>query len=413
MFSLLTRRECLAALAAAAARTPDVDGDRLYTDVRHYAGFGDHRTATFADRDTGVWLAAELKKSGIAARRIPFELTQFFVHEQSLTVAAEKLESFPLWYPADTGGKPVTGVIGRDVSVVEFPLSGGAMTDKSGHREIIQQAAKPPVKAIIGFTRHPSGDIFALNAQRGFETWPVPVMLVGAKDAGKLKPGRPVSLLIHGRLGKEAVAHEVVGRYGNSGPMIVVSTPYSGWFRCSGERGPGVALWLHTARRVAAAKPKARYIFVASSAHELDGVGLRTFLKTEAPKPDEVACWMHLGAGIATYHWKSASEPTRQPYTGVRLMTNQPRILTSLNAAFRDVEFLKPQLADAQSSVGELVFIFEQGYPAFGLAGGHFLHHVPQDNPEQTTGPELLAQVARSIDRTLIAIESARSTAGG
>ena len=38
---------------------------RLYADVKKYAEFGEHRTASFGDRDTGVWLASELKRSGI------------------------------------------------------------------------------------------------------------------------------------------------------------------------------------------------------------------------------------------------------------------------------------------------------------------------------------------------------------
>ena len=35
---------------------------------------------------------------------------------------------------------------------------------------------------------------------------------------------------------------------------VVVTTPISGWFGCGGERGPGVALLLGLARRVAAAQ---------------------------------------------------------------------------------------------------------------------------------------------------------------
>lgn len=64
---------------------------------------------------------------------------------------------------------------------------------------------------------------------------PIPVMLLGKRAADRLKDGQPASILIEGRLDTAATAYEVVGHLDRGGPMLVVSTPASGWFHCAGN----------------------------------------------------------------------------------------------------------------------------------------------------------------------------------
>ena len=116
----------------------------------------------------------------------------------------------------------------------------------------------------------------------------------------------------------------MIARLDRGRRTIMVTTPSSGWFHCAGERGPGIALWLALARWAAQRKSAVSYQFVASSGHELDGVGLREFMRREPPRQADLLCWLHLGAGIATYDYKKtenglerlgAASPLRKLYS--------------------------------------------------------------------------------------------------
>ena len=392
-------------------------GAKLYNDVQHYSDLGEHRTATPGDWKTADWLAARLTDAGLRTTREPFTIPQFFLDRFRLEVAGKAVPAFPMWYPASTGPRPVTGhlqaVTGREswpdlkgkIAFLEISYAGGSITPQTGQLEVIAKLAAAGAVGVAGVTAAPSGELMALNAQAGTNSLPIPVMLLGKRAADRLKDGQPASILIGGRLDTAATAYEVVGHLDRGGPLLVVSTPASGWFHCAGERGTGIALWLGLAKR-AAERKNVSYIFVASSAHELDGRGVRSFLEHHAPKPPEVACWVHLGASIASYDWDlSTATPKRLPrvFAGTRLMCNRPDLLSLLRNTFSETAYKPEQVTDPP---GELAFIFQQGYRALGFAGGHAYHHAPGDTADRTTGPNLLEPVARALARTFDSLES-------
>ena len=108
--------------------------------------------------------------------------------------------------------------------------------------------------------------------------------------------------------------------------LIVVSTPQSGWFRCAAERGPGIALFLGLARWASKRTSGSSFLFVSTSGHELGALGMRVFHDELAPRPERVLCWIHLGAGIATFKWEDG--PTglkrlQEPDSGRSLMCSK------------------------------------------------------------------------------------------
>lgn len=393
-----------------------LSGRALYLDVEQYAGFGEHRTGTEVDRRTARWLKEKLEGVGVTVELDPFHVPQFFPEKVSLRVDGKAIACFPMWPPKTTGSAGVSGTMGKanadgsgdcrgKLAVVAFP-AGAASTPRSGHAAIVNALAKAGAAAVIGVTPSIPGELVAQNSARGDDPWPVPVVLVGTKDEAALEEGAHGELVLTGRSEARAVAQEVIGRLERGKKWMVVSTPYSGWFRCAGERGPGIALWLGVARWAAHHRSESSYLFVASSAHELGYRGAAHFLETKAPKPAEVTAWIHLGAGIACYEWEATPRGPRRldrPYGRRRLLSNREDVVALLGRTFGGVPGLKPQLTDRAE--GEVAMMFAKGYRALGFEGAHPWHHLPGDVPEKTTSAELLGPVGAALLETLEALE--------
>ena len=432
----LTRRELLAGgmLALGATALPGIGlarteadaflkGENLYRDVVAYANLGEHRTATEADVKTSRWLADELRRAGLKVQLHPFKLRQFFPAKIELKVGGRDVKPFPLWWPTPTGAEPIVaplaaagpnppaGLLKGKIALVKIPQPPGAsiVPNSIVHRTLAPIWASGAL-AVVGVTEVATGEIFALNAMAGPDPWPLPLLAVGQSDEAMLykaaAQGASTSLLLDGSYDDKAEAFEVVGKLERGKNLVIVSTPSSGWFRCAGERGPGVALWLALARGAAARKSDTSFIFVASSAHELNGLGIKHFIEQVAPKPEAVKCWLHLGAGIATYEYKTEGGKLEKLSTAspMRRLYSAPQFAPALTEAFAALPDLKPIVTDKPG--GEMVLMARQGYPFFGFAGGSTFHHMPGDLPERSTGPELLEPVARSLVKALAAIEA-------
>lgn len=416
--SELTRRQALilASVAAARATPPDpLEGPRLYADVARYSGLGEHRTATEVDIRTSRWLRDELRDAGFQADLHPFRLQQFFLKSAELRADGQRIDSFPLWWPRPTGSRPVSaplvpataGDLRGKIALLKFPeIRGASVTPASPVPGLVDSLVKAGAIGIVAVTKSLPGEIVALNAMAGLQQWPVPVLCVGQRDEAALDRAASAALRIEGEYKTDAEAFETVGRLRRNKPLILISTPSSGWFRCAGERGPGVALWLGLARWAARRESKASYLFVASSGHELSGVGIRSFIEHSAPPPGDVACWLHLGAGIATYEYRRTASGLEKLATAsrARRLYTRPQFESLLAKAFAGQPDLKPIVTDQPG--GEMIVMAQKGYPFMGFAGGSAFHHMPGDLPERITGPELLEPVARSLAAALELVEN-------
>jgi hypothetical protein len=397
----MRRRDWLLGLAASTARLAASDdpftGGKLHADVRRYWRIGEHRTGTVADQQTSEWLQDELRRAGFETRLQTFELRQWFPRDCLVNAGGRRVLGFPLW-PVSIG--TVEGELGKEIAVLRLPYdSGGAVNDRSPAPSLIEKAAAGGARAVVLITEGPTGEAIALNAERDIDRWPVPVLLVGPKYAGPLTSGR-ARLVVDAEERPRTQATNVQGWRGSGAKSIVISTPKSGWFRCAGERGPGVAMWLAMARAIGRRQGPFRYVFTANSGHELHGLGMKAFLKEGAPKPAETACWIHFGAGIATFRWEGDRKTAE--VDPKRYLTATPDVVPLLEQPFAGLAGLQPR---SDRLLGELVYLGAAGYRCFGIAAGHRFHHVVTDGPE-TTSPELLEPVARAFLRALEAVES-------
>ena len=397
-----------------------LSGANLYEDVITYYNLGEHRTATEADLKTSQWLLEQLRRAGLKATLQSFSLRQFFVRQTKLMLADRNIRAVPLWFPRSTGIVPITGTLSSfemtrepasvrgKLALVRFPAdAGGAIVEGSIHSKLIRAAATAGASAVIAISEGPTKEIVALNSPAGSEPWPIPVVLTGQRDEPLLidavKSGSRVTLLLEGDDDKDVKARNVIAKVDRGKDLIVISTPQSGWFRCAAERGPGIALFLGLARWASRRPGGSSFLFVSTSGHEIGGLGMRAFLNDLAPTPNRVLCWIHLGAGIASYAWEETqSGPRRlQEPDSRRLLMTSPDLVPLLTTAFAGQPGLTPTVGRA---VGEFELILKAGYRGFGIAAAHRFHHTPADSPEMT-GPEIIEPVGRALVNALEAVQ--------
>ena len=401
------------------AVTGPLSGNDLYKDVIAYYNLGEHRTATQVDERTSDWLAAQLRVAGLRTQLQPFSLQQFFPNKSGLTVDGQKMRAFPLWPARGTGPTPVRAPLaafgagarsqslkGR-IALIKFPFDRRASVLPE-HVKIINDAARAGALAVIAVTQGPTGEIIALNTSPSIQPWPVSVALVAGRNWPELSDaaaaGAEASLLIDGRDDPEARALNVIGRLQRGKDLIVVSTPQSGWFRCAGERGPGIALFLGLARWAAKRNSDTSFLFVSTSGHELGNLGIHSFHEKLAPRPDRTLVWLHLGAGIATFEWEETSKGMHRlsRVDSNRYLMCSADLEPLLSEKFAGQPGLVP-ITDR--AVGEMEAIKKAGYRSVGIAAGHRFHHTPADNPD-TTGPQLLEPIASALVKTIEEIEA-------
>lgn len=396
-----------------------MSGDRLFEDVVTYSQLGEHRTATTGEQVTTDWIAEQLRAAGLEPSFQEFSLRQFLVWEATLCVGDTLVGCFPLWFPCGTGPRPVRGRLAaaddRDapaagnVALVRPPAGGSRAAAETEVRQAVLSVARDGALAAVLISRGPSGEPAAVNTPDTAQPWPIPVVLVGQKDAPALASaaaeGTAVSLLVDGCQEPQARARNVFGRYGSDQDVIVISTPKSGWFRCGGERGPGVALALAIARWVGQRCPKSSYWLDFNSGHELYNLGTRRFLEAVAPRPERVRCWLHLGANIATWRYEQHARGIRRyaDPSKYRVVCSDPALLGLARRAFAGLPQTTPYMGEG---IGELVPVFGSGYRGFGVYGGAYRYfHTPGDGPHGTA-PELLEGVAAAVTAALEAVEA-------
>jgi hypothetical protein len=212
--------------------------------------------------------------------------------------------------------------------------------------------------------------------------------------------GEAAEMLISGEFDSKATARNVIATTGHGPRQIVISTPYSGWFRCAGERGSGIAVWLALARWAAERNAGVTYTFIANSAHELGYAGMRAFLDSRAPANEDVIAWLHLGANVALL-------PESRPAGGSRaaqLFTSNAGWKSAFAALFKEIPWVR--VSSLRRPAGELAFVLPKGYAGINLAGGGNRYmHSPADGPE-TTGPAVLEPVALALMNMLEMLEA-------
>jgi hypothetical protein len=217
-----------------------------------------------------------------------------------------------------------------------------------------------------------------------------PTVLVPGSALPRLRQAA-VHLDLDARLEPSASA-TVIGHLGqgDAAPPVVVATPLSGWFRCAGERGTGIAIALQLAKDLAERWP---VMVVGTTGHELQYLGLRRFLAAHTLHPSAV---IFLGADLATI-------PTGPERGATVPSCHQARTTAGEGLAKRLEGVLAPVRFPVKSKPAEWSGEGEEwvrlGAPLLALASRSPLFHTAEDLPEHATSPEQLAVTQTAVCR--------------
>ena len=403
-----TRREFLATSGAApllAAAPALVHAEQAIArsataDLARYIGFGNKQSGGIGDNGCGEWLERELIAEGFAAERLPFSVPWFETHIAKLTAGDARATVWPqpivrtttpegLSAPlvrVDASGHSVYPLEGS-IALVDLPHDRWSSMNWPGVKTPVDAAFSGGALACVIVTNGPTGKVIALNSDGRDPLYDGPVALLAPEDAAPFFAAagerRDAHLTLTGKGGRRE-AFNLVGRIDRGrGEWVVVSTPRSGWFTCAGERGGGIAAWLHIARWAAKALPNHDLAFVCNSGHEYFYLGAEELLHRIAPRPEETAFWLHLGANLAARDWHDTVGASR-PLPGTdsqRFLVVSPPLLSTARSRFAGLAGLEAPYTTDEITAGELTNIVNAGYVSVaGIFGVHRYHHVAEDD---------------------------------
>lgn len=286
--------------------------ERLAAWIQIYDTQGNHRTGTEADLTAAQWLAAELHRVGLAPTLEPFEFSRVVPQSCYLRIGDRRVDGVPAFDAAftDAGGiRGRIGPLGSDADIGLAETRPFALLEPRGEqRGAVAEARKSAHKAVVLLTRGSRPGLFLLNALSFANPAPIPILQVSSAEAEWLQQAAQarseVTLVAHA-VRTQARAHNVVASIAGSRPELaplVVSTPFSGWWQCAGERGGGIACWLESASVLAESRPERPCVFVGLSGHELANLGLLDYVKRRPDAYRQAHRWIHYGANIGVPH---------------------------------------------------------------------------------------------------------------
>lgn len=363
---------------------------RIADVIHRYAEQGFHRTGTAVDRQSGEWLAAEVRAIGLEPALEPFSLSRVDPVRAALAVKGRTIEGLPLFDGGFTGSAGVAGRLGpigrdADIGLAELPPNAaeeGALGDarrRNRHR------------AMVAITRAPRPGFCPSNADSFRTPFGPPVLQVASEEASFLaecaREGAEALLTAHvERTQAEAVnvVAAVSGTDKSAAPVIVM-TPRSGWWGCASERGGGIVCWLEIMRAMREAKPVRNVLFVASSGHELGHLGIDSFIARRPGIVRAAKAWIHLGANIG-----AAQGPGNNVQASDDAM--EAMLAEAMTKAGLAIDNRRPR---GLTPRGEAENVHRGGGRYMSLIGNNALFHNMSDLGSDVIDADVIARFAR------------------
>ncbi|MDW3218688.1 MAG: hypothetical protein R8F63_08740 [Acidimicrobiales bacterium] len=360
----------------------------LFGLVEEYADFGEHRTGTASQARTADWLADQLGSRGGAVRLEPLAFERYTA-DWSVTIDGDEVEALPLFYEA-------VGSAASDDPVrwPAFDPPGAGPLGTTGALE----DAQPGVLAVAA-TRNLLG-LLAVSNRTPVLGSGQPVLQVAGHHGEALAGGATVRARLDARI-EPATCPNVIAEFGDvagAQRLVIVTTPISGWFRCAGERGTGIAVALEVAERLAAETP---VLFLGATGHELGGLGGVAFQRAHAGR---VHTLLHVGANVGC-DWPATDTLAAPNHAFMRA-----RVISTTRRT-RDVAAPFERLGsgidepgrDRSKWFGEAAEWLDAPQ-LLSFLGQNPWFHAPQDTPDVSCTAERTAAVAGAFTESALAL---------
>lgn len=389
--------------AAGLNESEDISMERT---VSRYAGYGAHFSGSDGDRATTDWLEGELREAGYETRRQTYDVPACDGEEGTLTLADGTIISGPVQMPGRSADlranlvhwyadAPPPAMAGQ-LLVYDARFARHSSLLSPEWQRMLKAAREAQAAGIVAITNGPTRLAIRLNAPADTDILPMlTISPVETKNLREAAARGETARLTTPPARPHRPADNLIGRRKGPGPLIIISTPKSGWGICGSERGPGIAIFLALARKLALCLPMADILLVATSGHEYENLGAHKFLENGAPAPVDTSLWVHLGANLSgmDFHDLGATllplpSPDPQRFLGVT-----PGLEDLAREVFVGRAGLEAAYAmSAESAAGELREILAAGYaPAVGAFGAGRFHHTDQDTSDKVDMRELAA----------------------
>jgi len=365
--------------------------------VHAYDNQGDHRTATDGDIAAANWLVEEARKAGAEGTLESFELRRIEPRTCYVNANNRRIEGVPLFDATFTDEIGVSGRFGPLGSEAEIGLTESEpsrLTDpgSESRRAVLTEVRQSRHKAVVLITRGRRPGLFLLNAPAFTTPSGPPTLQVSSTEADWLheQAKARAHITVVARVDRTpSRASNVTARVAGTDPRlcpVVVSTPRSGWWRCAGERGGGIACWLEAVRTVARAKPKRDCLFAAFSGHEISWLGMQDYLRRRPDVVRQAHLWLHFGANIGA---------PQQP----NMINASDDALEGWAAAAMERGGLAVNHRARRSSTpfGEAAFVHRGGGRYVALVCDNEFFHSPSDRWPHAVDIDSLAKYARSF----------------
>jgi hypothetical protein len=217
---------------------------------------------------------------------VPYEFDRY-VADAKIVVDGSAIRCVPLFY----SGFGSVATQDPFMSVLDVPGAGAHSSE--GADSLLAAARASGHRVAVLATGGRDGRLVAINRPVAEPPGPLAVLIAGA-DLERCERGRVmVTADAHVEPGESATVVASRGLEGGREPALVLTTPLTGWFRCAGERGTGIALLLELLATMPDDVPVA---VIGTTGHELGYLGLREHLARRVDAPGFV---VHLGAGLA------------------------------------------------------------------------------------------------------------------
>lgn len=356
-------------------------GPKLFQLLKEYCDLGIHRTGTPVDRATIHWFVSELRERGATVERQRYSFDRY-EGRCRVTLDGAEVPSEPLYYEA-------VGNISTDRPYKgKFAIGSNRVESRLG--EFIEEAKRQGAPAAVIATTDNGGHLVLPNRDVKIHSG-LPTALIPGALAERLETAA-VTLEYEARL-EPGWSENVIAAFGDikaQNPLLI-TTPLTGWFRCAGERGPGVVLALEIAGEIAQICP---VVVVSTTGHELGHLGLHHYLSESSLHPRAI---LHLGASLAAGVRDNNGQMVFSPFRLANTNIEGP-LYSGLEKALDPLEVsLNPH---PERWYGEAIDWQRHFHaPMLSFVGTSPLFHTPDDLPEEATSPLLLAKAYQGISK--------------